>query len=93
MNGCSPRRVISQPWIAAEQRAQREHDQHGRGPGDVPLGQHDRQQHAEQGERRADRQIDAAGDDHQAESQAEDPERADQPGRVLEVRRPRRSGG
>ena len=43
-------------------------------------------QHAEQGERRADRQVDAAGDDDQAETEAEDSERADQAGRVLQVR-------
>jgi hypothetical protein len=58
-----------------EQGAEHEDRQHGDRPRDVPLGQHDRKQHPEQGERRADGQIDAAGDDHQAESQAEDPER------------------
>ena len=77
----------NQPSVdPAEERAQREHDHHGRGPGDMPLGQHHRQQHPEQGERRPDGQIDAASDDHQAESQADNPERPDQSSRVLEIR-------
>ena len=52
-----------------------------------------RQQHAEQRERRADRQIDAAGDDDQAEPEAEDAERPDQARGVLQVRRATGSAG
>jgi len=77
----------NQPSVdPAKERAEREHDHHGRGPGNVPLGQHHRQQHPEQGERRPDGQIDTASDDHQAESQADNPERPDQSSRVLEIR-------
>ena len=87
MNGCSRSRVMSRPWTAPSSAPSATIASTRRGPGEVPLGQHHRQQHAEQRERRSDRQVDAAGDDDQAEAEAEDPERADQPRRVLQVGR------
>ena len=54
-----------------------------RGP--APLDQHHRQQHPQQGTDRPDRQIDAAGDDDDANADAEDAVRADQPADVLQV--------
>src|SRR5688500_301409 len=52
---------------------------------EAPLRQHHRQQHAEQSHHRTDREFDATGDDHQSQSDTEDPERADLPREVLQI--------
>src|SRR5688572_7171492 len=49
------------------------------------LSQHHRQQHAEKRHHGADREFDAARDDHQAQADAEDPKRADLPRQVLKI--------
>ena len=56
-------------------------------PRPAPLAQHHRQQYALQREDRADRQVDAARDDHNAQPDGEDAVDADEPRHILQVGR------
>ena len=78
---------MSRPWTAPSRAASPTIASDGERPGEMPFGQHDAQEHAEQRERRSDRQVDAAGNDDQPEAQAEDTERPNQSCGVLQVGR------
>ncbi len=71
----------------SDQRPRNKGDQHGQGPGQLQRHDEIDEDHAQQREHRADREIDAAGDDHKAFAEREQPEKTDQIGGVGHVDR------
>ena len=97
MNGCRLRRVISGPWIEADQQR----DGHRDGDAEPERVARSRRRsaaeslammHAGQADDRADREVDAAGDDDEGDADGEDPEHRDLPGGVETLDWPRKSG-
>ena len=99
MNGCSLRRVISSPWARPDQ--QRHGERHdgcratasGRQAALSPCDESLAMMHAGEADHRADRQVDAAGDDHERDADREDAEHRDLARGVDDVRLPRGSRG
>ena len=71
----------------ADDGAEPEDGRDGQGPRQVPRRQHDGEQDAEERKDRSDREVDPAGDDHQAQPEAEDAKGPHESGRVLQVGR------
>ena len=71
--------VIRNPFIKPEDGRDPDDREHSDRRRQMPFDEKDRKQNAEQRKDRTDRQIDSAGDDHDAETDAEYSVDADQP--------------
>ena len=86
MNGSSRKRVEIDALHRAERRAASEHDEQRRQQAPAGGRHHRRGQHAEQAQQRADREIDAGGDDDESHADRDDAglgNRADDVGDVV----------
>ena len=86
-NGCSRIRVIRKPLISPINVPADQDDQDGQRPGQIVGHEKVDEDHAEQREHRSDRQVDAAGNDHEAFAEREQSEQSDQIGGVGQVDR------